>query len=164
LTPIDSGHAKLGDDVTLKLIRPLIADGATVLPADWIVHGKVTKVKRASKNCQEGEVAWKLDRIKTPGGDQLKTQEVYSYPLKLSVSGEDPVWVSLDTPLTKAGGAAKTIALLPVVVALSPLLVPMGIAASGGNCGGKTGTEKSLPLGLGDLYAVSKTVRIRPAP
>src|SRR5579863_2493928 len=66
LTPIDSGHANLGDDVALKLVRPLMADGATVLPAEWIVHGKVTKVKRAGKNCKEGEVVWKLDSIKTP--------------------------------------------------------------------------------------------------
>lgn len=50
LTPLDSGHANFGDDVTLKLVRPLVADGATVLPTEWIVHGKVTKVKRAGKN------------------------------------------------------------------------------------------------------------------
>ncbi len=163
LTPIDSGHANLGDDVTLKLVRPLMADGATVLPADWIVHGKVMKVKRAGKNCQEGEVTWKLDRIQTPKGDQLKVQRVHSYPQKLYVVGGDPVWVPLDTPLTKIGGAAKFTGLLAVSIPLSPLLIPMAIFATE-PCEGKAGEEQSLPIGLGELFAVSKSMRVRPLP
>jgi hypothetical protein len=161
LTPIDSGHANLGDDVTLKLVRPLVADGATVLPAEWIVHGKVTKVKRAGKNCKEGEVVWKLDSIKTPRGDLLKVQRVHSYPYQDFVG--DPVWVPLDTPWTKIGGAARFTGLLAVSIPLSPLLIPMAIFATE-RCGGKAGEEQSIPLGLGDLFAVSKDVRVRRLP
>jgi hypothetical protein len=162
LTPIDSGQANLGDDVTLKLDRPLVADGATVLPAEWIVHGKVTKVKRAGKNCKDGQVVWELDRIKTPSGDQLKVQRVYSYPLN-SASPVDPVWVPLDTPLTKIGGAAKFTGVLAVSVALSPLLIPLAVAATE-RCEGRAGEKQSLPLGLGDLFAVSKGARVKPIP
>jgi hypothetical protein len=162
LTPTDSGHANVGDDVTLKLVRPLVADGATVLPAEWIVHGKVTKTKRAGKNCKDGQVVWELDRIKTPGGDQLKVQRVYAYPSN-SASPGDPVWVPLDTPLTKIGGAAKFTGLLAVSIALSPLLIPLGIAATT-RCEGRAGEEQSLPLGLGDLFAVSRDVRVEPLP
>jgi hypothetical protein len=162
LTPIDSGHANLGDDVTLKLVRPLVADGATVLPADWILHGKVTKVKRAGKNCKNEEVAWKLDRIKTPGGDQLDVQMVYSYPFDPAILG-DPLWVPLDTPLTKIGGAPRFIGLVAVSIPLSPLLIPMAIFATE-PCEGKAGEEKSLPLGLQDIYAVSKSVRVKAIP
>ncbi len=162
LTPLDSSHANLGDDVTLKLARPLIADGAIVLPAEWILHGKVTEVRRAGKNCRDGRVVWQLDRIKTPGGDQLKVQRVYSYPYNSTIPG-DPVWVPLDTPLTKIGGAAKFTGLLVVSVALSPLFVPMAIAATE-RCEGKAGQEQSLPVGLGDLYAVSKDAHVHPLP
>src|SRR5271169_2338170 len=163
LTTIDSGHAKLGDTVTLKLLRPLMVDGATVLPAEWILHGKVTKVKRAGKNCRDGHVVWQLDRIKTPGGDQLKVQRVYSYPSKYQIGSEDPVWVPLDTPWTKIGGAAKFTGLLAVTIALSPLLIPMGIAMTE-RCEGKAGEEQTLPAGLGDLYAVSRDMRVAPLP
>jgi hypothetical protein len=162
LTPIDSGHANLGDDVTLKLVRPLLAEGATVLPAEWILRGKVTKVKRAGKNCNDGQLVWQLDPIKTPGGDQLKVQRVHSYPFNSAGSG-DPAWVPLDTPLTKIGGAAKFTGLLAVSIALSPLLIPLGIAATE-RCKGRAGVEKSLTLGLGDLFAVSKTVPVKPLP
>lgn len=163
LTPIDSGHANVGDDVTLKLIRPLIAEGAIILPAEWTVHAKVTKVKRAGNNCNDGNIVWKLDSVKTPGGDYLKVQEVYSYPLKYSVSSGDPEWVPLDTPLTKIGGAAKFTGALAVSIALSPLLIPMAIAATE-RCEGRAGEEKSLPAGLGDLFAISKSLRVKPLP
>jgi hypothetical protein len=162
MTPIDSGHAKLGDEVTMKLARPLVADGATVLPVEWVVHGRITKVKRAGKNCKDGQVAWKIDPITTPGGDQLRVQEVHSYPFKYVVSG-DPVWVPLDTPLTKIGGAAEVGVAIPAAVALSPLFVLMALATSDGpGCAGVVGSEKSLPVGHRDLFAVSKDVRVRP--
>jgi hypothetical protein len=163
LTPIDSGHAKLGDEVRLKLVRPLIADGAIVLPAKWILRGKVTKVKRAGKDCRDGQVVWQLDRIKTPRGDQLKVQRVHSYPFKYRVGSSDPVWVPLDTPLTKIGGAAKFTGLLAFTIALSPLLIPMGILMTE-RCEGEAGEEQSLPLELGDLFAVSRDVRLAPLP
>jgi hypothetical protein len=39
VTPLDSSRAQVGEDVVLKLARPLMADGITVLPADWMVRG-----------------------------------------------------------------------------------------------------------------------------
>jgi hypothetical protein len=166
LTPIDSGHANLGDDLTLKLVRPLMAEGATVLPANWIVHGKVTRVKRAGKNCNDGQVEWKLNPLKIPGGEQLKVQRVHSYPFKYFVTSGDPVWVPLDTPLKKVTvGATKVTGVLAVGIALSPLLVPMAILTSDPDtCGGKAGEEQSLPLGLVALFAASKDVRVTPLP
>ena len=163
LTPIDSSHAKVGDAVTLELLRPLIADGAIVLPAEWILHGKVTSVKHAGKNCNDGKVVWQLDLIKTPGGNQLKVQRVKSYPLKYSVGSGNPAWVPLDTPLTRIGSAAKFTGLLAATIALSPLLIPMGIAMTE-RCEGKAGEQQSLPAGLGDLFAVSKDIRVKPLP
>jgi len=161
-TPLDSGHANLGDDVTLKLVRPLVADGTTVLPAGWIVHAKVTKVKRAGKNCSPGQLAWKLDPIKTPAGDLLKVQKVYSYPANLG-TGYPPPWVPLDRPLKRISvGAAKTTGALVVFIALSPFTIPMAIAlALGDRCGGETGAEQTL---YGDFVAVSNDMRVAPLP
>lgn len=161
LTPMDSGHAKPGDDVKFKLARPLISDGAIVLPAEWIVHGKVKKVKRAGKNCRDGQVVWKLDLVKTPAGDQLEVQEVSSYPLKYFVASGDPLWVPLDTPLKKIGGAAKTTTVLAGTIALSPLLVPLAIATTE-KCEGKAGEEQSVAAGRGSLAAISKDKRVSP--
>jgi hypothetical protein len=164
LTPIDSGSAKVGDEVALKLLRPLVADGATVLPVDRIVLGTVTKVKRAGKNCSEGSVAWKFQPITTAKGDRIKVQKVYSYPFNPGNVG-DPAWVPLDTPLTKVGHGVKTAALIAVLIPFSPLLVPMGVAmSSGGRCRGEAGNEQELPQGLGELAAVSKDVRVTPLP
>ncbi len=163
LTPVDSGHANVGDDVTVKLVRPLMADGATVLPAEWILHGKVTKVKRAGKNCNDGTVVWQFDRIQTPGGDRLKVQRVYSYPFKYFVTSGDPVWVPLDTPLTKIGVATKFTGALAFTVALAPIVIPMAILMAE-PCERKAGEEESLPAGLEDLFAVSKDVRVKPLP
>jgi hypothetical protein len=163
LTPIDSGHANLGDDVTLKLVRPLNADGATVLPADWLLHGRVTKVKRAGKNCKQGQIVWKLDPLKTPGGNRLKVQRVRSYPFKYRVTSGDPVWVPLATPWTTIGAAARFTVPLGVGVALSPLWLPFGILmALGNDCEGQAGKEEWLPPGFGDLFAISKGVRVKP--
>src|SRR5438309_2035388 len=63
LTPLDSAHANVGDEVRAKLNRPLIADGVVVLPADLIVRGTVTNVKRAGKKCHDGKVEWKLNEV-----------------------------------------------------------------------------------------------------
>jgi hypothetical protein len=166
MTAIDSGRANLGDDMTWKLVRPLVADGVTVLPAEWIVHGRVTKVERAGKNCNDGQIVWKLDPVKTPGGERIKVQRVQSYPFKYSVRSGDPVWVPLDRPLKKVVvGAAEVTSGLALAIALSPLLIPMALASSDPDtCGGKAGKERTLPIGLGELYAVSKGARIRALP
>ena len=161
-TPIDSGHANLGDDVTLKLVRPLVADGAIILPSDWIVHAKVTKVKRAGKNCSPGQLAWKLDPIKTPGGDLLKVQKVDSYPANLG-TGYPPQWVPLDRPLKRISvGAAKNTGALVLFIAAAPFTVPLAIALSiDGRCRGGAGAEQAR---YGDFVAVSKNVRVTPLP
>lgn len=37
--------AKVSDDVPLRLARPLVVDGVTLLPAGGVFHARVTKVK-----------------------------------------------------------------------------------------------------------------------
>jgi len=63
LKPLDSATAKVGDDVPLRLDRPLVVNGATLLQVGDLAYGRVTKVKRAGPNAREGEVKWKLERV-----------------------------------------------------------------------------------------------------
>jgi hypothetical protein len=72
LQPLDSGTAKVGDDVPLRLTRPLVVDGVTVLPAGAFAHGRITRVKRP-RMCYEGELDWKLKRITFPDSTTAKT-------------------------------------------------------------------------------------------
>ena len=62
VTRLDSRRAKIGDDVVLRLTKSLTADGATVLPADWVVHGHITDVKRAGRTVSSGRSTGNSDR------------------------------------------------------------------------------------------------------
>lgn len=42
LQPLDSATAKAGDDVPLRLSRPLVVNGVTLLGEGDVLHGKVT--------------------------------------------------------------------------------------------------------------------------
>ena len=70
VSPIDSSHAKVGEDVALRVVRPLMAEGSVAVPADSLVHGQVTSVTRAGKNCKSGLVRWNLDHLPIAGGKQ----------------------------------------------------------------------------------------------
>jgi hypothetical protein len=63
LQPLDSRTAKEGDDVPLRLSRPLVVNGVTLLRENEILHGKVTRVKHAGPHCRNGEVKFKLGRV-----------------------------------------------------------------------------------------------------
>src|SRR5690242_5984362 len=56
LQPIDSATAKEGDQVPLKLVHSVVIDGVTVLSEGELVYGKVSRVKRAGKDCRDGAV------------------------------------------------------------------------------------------------------------
>ena len=62
VAPLSSATAKVGDDVPLRLVRPLVVDNLMLLPAGTVVNAKVTAVRRAHK-CKDGAVHWQLDRI-----------------------------------------------------------------------------------------------------
>ena len=74
MQPLDPATAKPGDDVPLRLTRPLTVGGLVVLPAGSVVHGKVTKVTPAGRRCTKGSVKWKLDQVPLPDGSKLKTE------------------------------------------------------------------------------------------
>jgi hypothetical protein len=69
--------------------------------------------------------------------------------------------VALDTTGAKIGRAAKSIALVPVAVLLSPFIIPMAIAMSvDERCRGAMGEESVIPAGAPIFVAVSKNVKV----
>jgi hypothetical protein len=80
LQPLDSATAKEGDDVPLRLSRPLVVNGVTLLREGEILHGKVTRVKHAGPRCRNGQVTWKLDSIPFADGSTAKSNVRFTTP------------------------------------------------------------------------------------
>jgi hypothetical protein len=163
VTPFDSGHANTGDEILFKLERALKADQSTVLPENWVIHGRITKVLRAGKNCKEGRVRWKLEPLTTADGRKIKVQSIAEYLAK--PRGVDVDRVSLDTTGHKIGRDAGYIAMAPVIVAFFPLFVLMaiGMSGEGEKCHGAPGLEESVLPGTHFYFAVSKDMRFAQA-
>jgi hypothetical protein len=89
MQPIDPATAKPGDDVPLRLTRPLAVAGVEVLPVGSVVHGKITKVTPSGRRCARGQVKWKLRELPLPDGSRLKTQVWETFPqANAKVQGE----------------------------------------------------------------------------
>ena len=160
VTPFDSRHAHVGDEIAFKLERALKADQLTVLPKNWVVHGRITKVTRAGiSNCKHGRVYWKLKSVAAPDGRRIKVQSIAAYLAK--PRGVELDRVALDTTGQKIGRAAKSIEMAPLFVLVSPyiLLMFIGMAVEG-DCPGDPGLEESVLPGTNFYFAVSKDVRL----
>ena len=162
VTPLDSRRAQVGEEVELKLARPLVVDGVTVLPLDWAVRGQITNVIRAGKNCKSGQVNWKLGPLIMTDGKRIKIQFLGDHDYAVKQKGvylDDQA--SLDTTGAKIGRAAKDVALVPVLVLFSPFIIPMAIAMSADErCRGAMGEEGVIPAGTVIFVAVSKNVKV----
>jgi len=162
VNPLDSGHTQVGEDVMLKLTRPVTIEGAEVLPADWVVRGRVTEVTHAGRNCRSGQIKWSLDRITMTDGRKIKVQRIGKYVAKSN--GVVLEQVSLDAQKKRGGSAlgkiGTGIAIAPVLILLSPFLVLMAIGMSGeGGCNGAMGEESVIPAGTIFYAAVSNDVQ-----
>lgn len=163
MTPFDSARAHVGDGISFKLERDLNAAGVTILPKNWVIHGQITKVVRAGKNCKTGRVRWKLDPLTTASGRKIKVQSIAEYLAKpRGAEVVDRVW--LDTTGEKIAVYAPYAMMVPLAVLLSPAIILMTIAKSGkGECHG-TGPEVTILPGTHFYFAISKDVRLIQAP
>lgn len=73
---IDPATANRDDDVPLRLVRPLVIDGTTVLPAGFEAHGKVTRRSKVI-GCAVEPVQWKIDTMRMPNGSTVLVQEMF---------------------------------------------------------------------------------------
>ena len=79
LRSLDSRTAKVGDDVPLRLTRPLVVDGVTVFPAGGLAHGRITRVKRP-RMCYDAELEWKVKQITFPDSTTAKAEVGLVFP------------------------------------------------------------------------------------
>ena len=123
---VTSATAKVGDDVMLYLPKPLVVDGETVLPAGYVAHAIVTEVAKAGPNCQDGVLRIRLEQLHLPDSVTAKVRIFTNTP--------DPNYES-PKPAAKSSQKQKEpshvlrkILLTPVYIALSPVIIPVGIA------------------------------------
>ena len=109
---LDPATANVGDDVPLRLLRPLIVEGVILVPAGTVFHGTVTQVTQPGKHCVQGEVKWKLERIEFADGSTAPTRITYK-----SRRANDRYEPRTSPPLSageKTGLAVRDIAGAPV--------------------------------------------------
>jgi hypothetical protein len=163
VTPLDSRHAQVGDEISFKLERDLNTNGLAVLPKGRVIHGRITKVVHAGKNCKTERVGWELEPLRAASGRKIKVQSIDEYLAKPH-GGEVVDRVSLETTGEKIAIYAPYAMMVPLAVLLSPAMILMTIAESGkGSCHGM-GPEQSILPGAHFYFAVSRNVRLVQAP
>ena len=77
VTSLDSATAKVGDEVSLRLARPLVVDGITLLQPGAIAKGRVTRVKRPGPKCRRGHVDWNVDNVSFSDSSEARTEKFW---------------------------------------------------------------------------------------
>ena len=162
LQPIDSATAKEGDQVPLKLVRSVVIDGVTVLSEGELVYGRVTRVKRAGKDCRDGTVKWKVDRITFPDSTQAKAHIFFAKPGDVPVPDMEPAEHHLsggDFAEGFAGvleGVMWFVVLAPLLILFLPSILDQQVEYKAKQCGGKMGHEYVMPENSTVAVAISR--------
>ncbi len=147
ITPLSSATAKAGDDVPLRLLRPLVAGDTTLLAEGTIVHGRVVTVSSAGPNCHQGDLQLAIDRLSFPDGSTVKVEnglitadDTKLVPYKTSLSW-DPNWLEITglaivlVPLVVVGAALYVVFIGPAYLLgiYSDFTVPSTPCTTAGN-------------------------------
>lgn len=163
---VDSGSAKTGDRVELRLVRPVMSGDKIVLPAGWIVPAHISKVHRAGKkNCRNGRVAWKLDPMTAPGGTKIQLTALPWAPY--GPNGKPTERVHIKSSGEKFGKTVEDVEIAPLMAFEVILLLPMvlGMELSEGEpCRGRPGAEDNIEAGTISYAAIARDVRIEVNP
>ena len=162
--PLDSSTANVGDKVPLKLARPLLVNGVTVLPEGELVYGRVTRVKHAGKDCRDGAVKWKVDSISFPDSTQAKAHIMFAkqgqdVPVPDVEPGSDRRRGSGEIIDGMAGameGVVWFIVLAPLLIIFLPSILDNQAAEKAKACGGKMGHEYQLQENSTVAVAISR--------
>ena len=167
LQPIDSATAKEGDQVPLKLVRTVVIDGVTVLSEGELVYGRVTRVKRAGKDCRDGVVKWKVDSITFPDSTQARAHIFFVKPGDVPVPDMEPAGhhaSAADIANDFAGvleGVMWFVALAPLLIIFLPSLLDQQVEYKAKECGGKMGHEYLMPENSTVALAISRDYAVK---
>src|SRR6478609_2586755 len=159
LQPIDSATAKEGDQVPLKLVRSVVIDGVTVLSEGELVYGRVTRVKRAGKNCHDGAVNWKVDSITFPDSTQAKTHMFLVTPGDVPVPDmehRESAGDIADDFASILEGVMWFVMLSPLLILFLPAFLDQWVGSKKRECGGKMGHEYLVPENSTVALAISR--------
>jgi hypothetical protein len=162
--PLDSTKAKEGDRIPLKLTRPLVVDGITVLPEGEVVYGKVTRVRHAGKDCRDGRVKWRVENITFPDSSQARAHILFAKAgQNVEVPDVEPgkdkrlgAGDILDGAGTAFEGVMWFIFLAPLLLLALPSILDNNAAEKAKACGGKMGQEYLLPENSTIAVAISR--------
>jgi hypothetical protein len=164
IQPLDSSTAKVGDAVPLRLTRPLIVDGVTLLPEGTSVVGKITKVKRAGLGCQYGSIQWKLDRVPFADSSTAHTRLLFA---RDNIHEDVPFMLPKQEHAT-AGSVMDDVGAYSIIggfVAIaSPVVVPLFIKeqiSKHNTCSHISGEDYLLPAGSVVAVVVTEKHRVR---
>lgn len=159
---LDSATARPGDDVPLRLSRPLVVDGVTLLPDGEVLHGRVTRVKRAGNHCENGLVEWKLDRVAFD--DHTTARSMMYYPARNvevpehippSLASEESAFDRVGVPIL-AG-----IFYVPALVFISPYALLNAPSAAHSKSCDTPGTEFQVPPGTTVAVVITRNHHVR---
>lgn len=167
LQPIDSTTAKEGDQVPLKLVRSVVIDGVTVLSEGELVYGRVTRVKRAGKDCRDGAVKWKVDRITFPDSTQARAHIFFVKPGDVPVPDMEPAehhesgWDVAADFFSILEGVEWAIVLAPLLILFLPAILDQQAEFKAQKCGGKMGIEYLMPENSTVAVAISRDYLVK---
>ena len=120
LDALDSGTSRVGDLVHLRLARPLIVDGATLLQEGHTETGHIKKITAAGP-AQNGIVRWSVDKVHFDDGSTGHAQLWFAGPEPIDVPDR---YVK---PAPQDDGTGEAIAFGTEAVILAPIWVPLAL-------------------------------------
>lgn len=70
-TTLETDKNSVGDAVTARTSEPVVAEGATVIPANSIVYGRVTHVRSAGRMKGAAELTVRFTELQLPNGERV---------------------------------------------------------------------------------------------
>jgi hypothetical protein len=178
LQPIDQTTAQIGDRIPLRLIKPLVVDGITLLPDGTLLNGTVMKVHQKDAKCthSQGWVEWKPDRISFADASEAKASVVGfvipstnpQHPEILGVEDMKGVWVSTlknleGDGLPQRSHVGEKIGLGIAAVPLTVLFAPMLLADIGeyNRCDNVPAGVAPIPAGTTIVVVIARDHHVR---
>jgi hypothetical protein len=118
--PLSSTAAKAGDDVALRLLRPLVAGDQTLLAEGTLIHGRVKKVDKAGPNCSNAYISWSVDHLSFSDHSRVRTSTGF---ITSDERESIPYETSLSPGLSVAGRVVEIIIMLPLAALGAAMLL-----------------------------------------